>query len=522
MERCKMSRNLTEIETKSSEAILLGSFRFDPSKRELVSADGSPIALRSQSTEVLTILALYKGEVVAKDDLMASIWGDTFVTDDSLVQCISDIRRALGDSGQELIQTLPRRGYRLNYVLADEAPAPIRNLEHQRAIFVQQFASIGDETDQTVFAEGLSEDLIVRLSMVRNLNVTAERSSYSFQSDAVRVAKSDTVPASNILMGSVRLMGNKVRVTAQLVEQDGGAVLFSRRYDRSVCDVFEIQDDITSKIIAETRAALTEGEAARMARRQTKSVRAWEYFHQGVLEHFKYTAQGNAAARDLYTAALGEDKEYFDAQVGVAWTHWFDARSSHVATPKLSLLKCREKVDLMIATSPDVADVIQLDALLLALEGKYDAAILRADAAYEAGPSFLYGRTITAWVHLYTGNLTRARDIYRERMIADPYFPDDPLFYYAQCLSLQGEHKEAVSLAQEYCRRVPGTPYGYTLLATAQGLAGQKDGARETVAALREAHPQFFLSEYCRHEPFRDNSILEKLAGELREAGLPD
>ena len=92
-------------------------------------------------------------------------------------------------------------------------------------------------------------------------------------------------------------------------------------------------------------------------------------------------------------------------------------------------------------------------------------------------------------VHLYTGNLTRARDIYRERMIADPYFPDDPLFYYAQCLSLQGEHKEAVSLAQEYCRRVPGTPYGYTLLATAQGLAGQKDAARETVAALREAHP---------------------------------
>ena len=517
-----MSRNPPEIETNTPEIMLLGAFRFDPVNAELRNADGSPIPLRSQSLEVLRVLAQHRGEVVKKDDLMATVWGDTFVTDDSLVQCISDIRRALGDSGHTLVQTLPRRGYRLNHGPETAMSSAKTNYSHRRSIFVQPFTSIGPETDQTVFTEGLSEDLIARLSMVRNLTVVAARSSYSFQNDALRANQSDVDGSTNVLMGSVRISGNKVRVTAQLVERQGGAVLFSRRYDRELKDVFAIQDDIASNIIAETRVALTEGEAARLAYRQTRSVQAWEYFHQGVLEYFKYTAEGNAAARSLYQRALAEDLNYFDARVAEAWTHFIDARPRLVADPANSLATCRKLVDRIIATSPEVTDIIQLDAMLLLLEGNYDAAVMRADAAYVAGPSFLYSRGTTAWVHLYAGNLSRACEIYRERLNADPYFGDDALFYYAQCLSLLGEHEEAVSLAKEYRRRVPGTVYGYTLLATAQGLAGQKDAAKETVAALRLSHPQFSLEIFRRHEPFREDQILEKLASQLRDAGLPN
>lgn len=517
-----MSRKTSEIAAKSADALQLGRFRFDPVKADLRAQDGSPVALRSQSLEVLRVLARHAGDVVAKEDLMASVWGDVAVTDDSLVQCISDIRRALEDSDQTLVQTVPRRGYRLNAASAPKGPSPNEQPVFHRAIFVQPFKSIGSDKDHTAFAEGLSEDLIARLSMVRNLDVSAARSSYAFQGDAMRTPGPEDVTAPHILTGSVQISGNAVRVTAQLVDRHSGTARFSRRYDRKLEDIFAIQDDIASNIIAETRVVLTEGEAARLAHRQTRSVAAWELFHQGALEYFKYTAEGNSAARGLYQRAIAEDPGYFDARIAEAWTHFIDARSSLVSDPAASLAKCRELVDQIASEFPGATDILQLDALLHFLEGDHDGAVRLADAAYVAGPSFFYSRGTTAWVHLYAGNLERACEIFRERMNADPYFGDDPLFYYAQCLSLLGDHEEALALSEEYRRRVPGTVYGYTLLATTQGLAGQKAAARDTVAALRRAHPGFTLDTFRKHEPFRDADMLAVLMSELEEAGLPE
>ena len=109
-----MSRKPPEIDPKPAETISFGGFAFLTKSRELRTAEGKPVDLRSQSAEVFSVLAARAGEIVSKDALMQAVWPDTFVTDDSLTQCIADIRRALGDDRHHILETFPKRGYRLN------------------------------------------------------------------------------------------------------------------------------------------------------------------------------------------------------------------------------------------------------------------------------------------------------------------------------------------------------------------------------------------------------------------------
>jgi DNA-binding winged helix-turn-helix (wHTH) protein len=119
-----MSRNAPEIGAEKYETLRIGKVVYSPATKRLQGLDGSPVELRSQSTEVLAYLAARPGDVIPKDELFSQIWGETFVTDDSLVQCISEIRRLVGDEDHKIIQTLPKKGYRLN-VAAIEHCSPV-------------------------------------------------------------------------------------------------------------------------------------------------------------------------------------------------------------------------------------------------------------------------------------------------------------------------------------------------------------------------------------------------------------
>lgn len=327
----EVSRNGDEIAAKSLQGLALGEFRFDPTQPALTNASGLPVNLRSQSLEVLRLLSERAGKVVTKSNLIDTVWGETFVTDDSLVQCIADIRRAIGDRDHKIIQTLPRRGYRLNPGRATpHLPAfALPELAGSRAIAVLPFTNLGDDHEQKVFAEGLSEDLIARLSMVRALTVLAVPSQFAFGGDFTRADNAETdFEPEFLIKGTVRRAGDMVRVTVLLVNNSNRAIVLSRRYDRRLDDIFEIQDDLVSEIIAETQVALTEGETAQLTARKTRSVQAWEYFHQGVVEHTKYNPESYQTAHRLYRKALDIDPGYYDAMVADVWALWMATRAS--------------------------------------------------------------------------------------------------------------------------------------------------------------------------------------------------
>ena len=518
----ELSRNGPEIATKSRRELSLGDYRFDVAAAELSDASGTPVNLRSQSLEVLRLLAEKIGKVVTKDSLTDTVWGETFVTDDSLVQCIADIRRAIGDQEHKIVQTLPRRGYRLNAgrAIAYLPALALPDLAGRRSIAVIPFTNLGDDHEQVFFAEGLSEDLIARLSMVQALTVLAVPSRFAFGGEFIRAenAEKDFEPEF-LIKGTVRRAKNMVRVTVQLVNHRSGAIVLSRRYDKCVHDIFEIQDELVSEIIAETQVALTEGEVAHLTIRQTRHVQAWEYFHQGVLEHIKFGPESFQAARRMYRKALDIDPDYYDAIVADAWAIWMEARSSPEINQLDALRDIRVKVDALISAWPNRPDALHLDALFLMLEGNYEAAEKRADQARSLGRSYLWGY---AFVHIYAGSVKKAADLFAEAISNALVLNNDALYCYAQCLTLMGDYKQAIILAEEYRLRVPATVYGYTLLATAQGMAGQSAAAAETVAAMRQLHPHFTLAVFRHHEPYRNAETLNRIVDILKAAGIPE
>lgn len=516
-----MSRSPPEIDLKKPETLSLGEFRFEMTLPELTNASGIPVDLRSQSLQVLRLLADKVGKVVGKDSLIDTVWGNTFVTDDSLFQCIADIRRAIGDHDHKILQTLPRRGYRLNAgrATAHLPPLALPVPAGGRSIAVLPFTIMGDDPEQVFFAEGLSEDLIVRLSMVQALTVLAVPSRFSFGGDFIRAEDADTnFEPEFMIRGTVRRAGDRIRVTVQLISYARGAIVLSRRYDRQAHDIFKIQDELVGEIIAETQVALTTGEVARLAVRQTQSVHAWEYFHQGVLEHMKYRPESFQAARRMYRKALDADPDYFDAMVADGWALWMDARMSIDVSRAASLRECRVLVDALISRWPNRPDTLHLDAVLLMMEGKHDAAEKRADQGREAGKCYLWGYAI---VHIYGGSVEKATKLFAENINASLVLHNDALYCYAHCLTLTGEIEQAIILAEEYRLRVPATVYGYTLLATAQAMGGQASAAAKTVAAMRQAHPRFTLTEFQWHEPYRDAETLDRISSLLRKAGIP-
>lgn len=356
--------------------------------------------------------------------------------------------------------------------------------------------------------------------MVQALTVLAVPSRFTFGGDFIRAENAEAEFEPEFLIkGAVQRTGDKVRVTVQLVKNSSGAIVLSRRYDRRVHDMFEIQDEIVGEIITETQVALTAGDVAHLAVRKRRSVQAWEYFHQGLLEHMKYRSESFQTARRLYRKALEFDPDYFDAMIAGAWALWMDARSSIDGRQADALRECRILVDRLKSRWPDRPDGLHLDAVLLMMEGKHEAAEEQADRGRNAGRSYLWGYAI---VHIYGGSVKKATGLFAELINASLVLNNDALYCYAHCLTLTGDYHQAIILAEEYRLRVPATVYGFTLLATAQGMAGQFAKAAETVAALRQVHPQFTLAMFRQHEPYRDAETLDQITALLSKAGVPD
>lgn len=305
-----MSRNEAEITTKSREPLLLGDRWFDPENLELRDAEGNAIALRRQSADVLGYLAARAGEIVAKEELVSAIWKEVAVTDDSLVQCIGDIRRALGPGGKACLQTVRRRGYRL--MPSDFAPAiegattpppkrswlpravvagltalslaaiawslwPIDRFDggsgsepERPVVAVLPFSNPTDDPDQQYFVDGLTEDITTDLSRVSGLRMISSASTFALRDvQGTPIERARDLGADFVLTGSTRRENRRVRVTASLTEVASGQNIWADRYDRDIGGILDLQDDVSRAVVSSLAIRLTNDEQARLEQRET-------------------------------------------------------------------------------------------------------------------------------------------------------------------------------------------------------------------------------------------------------------
>ena len=248
----------------------------DTDRREL-KRGSRPVAVEPQVFDLLVHLVENRDRVVSKDDLIASVWGGRIVSDSTLTTRINAARRAVGDSGekQKLIRTIARKGLRFVGAVhiqpegIEPAPSAVRTGEGLReptrsvptppdrpAIAVLPFTNMTGDPGQEYFSDGISEDIITALSKLRWFFVIARNSSFIYKGKAVHLKQvAEELGVGYVVEGSVRRAGDRVRITVQLNDVGTGSHIWAERYDRSLADVFALQDEITEFDRRRNRAA---------------------------------------------------------------------------------------------------------------------------------------------------------------------------------------------------------------------------------------------------------------------------
>jgi TolB-like protein/Tfp pilus assembly protein PilF len=353
-------------------------YQFDQSTGRLWSGQHE-IRLTPKAAGVLAVLVGRPGELVTRRELFAALWPDAVVTDDALTSCVKDLRRALADDIRQprFIETRHRRGYRFVAHVqtahkGTDADASARP-DDVRSIAVLPFADMSRDGDQGYLCEGVAEEIINALTHVDGLRVVARSASFQFRGAAVDVrAAGRQLGVAALLEGSVRKTGDRLRITVQLVDVANGYHRWSERFDRTLDDVFAIEDEIAEKVVASVRGDnLTQRERAALRRPQT-SAEVHEFFLRGRQRMHCLRQSDLEPSREMFERAIELDGAYAPAWAGLAMLHaiiyeWWGAHPEDLDRAERA---SRTALDL----APQLADAHVARGRALSLTHRYDEA----------------------------------------------------------------------------------------------------------------------------------------------------
>jgi adenylate cyclase len=432
-----------------SHHVSFGCFRFEPLTARLWQ-DEREIKLTRKAAAVLGLLLDRAGQPVAKQELFASVWSNRVVSDDALVTCIQELRKALGDDAKQprYIETRHRSGYL--FVAEVSRSGPVRPDEpawDASAIAVLPFTDMSSSRDQDYFCEGLAEELIDALTHVDGLRVAARSSSFQFRGAGLDVREAGRrLRVGALLEGSVRKAGDRLRITVQLIDVASGYHKWSQRFERDVGDVFAVQDEIAEAVATTLRGgALSQRERHAVRRLQT-AAEPYEHFLRGRQSLHRMQQPDMDQSRQMFERAIQLDADYAPAWAGLATVHallyeWWGARDEDLQLADRASHRAME-------LAPDLADAHVARGFALSLHRRYDEAQTHFEAAARINPHlfdayYYYGRT--AFAH---GEVERSANLFRKA--AEVRQEDfQSVVLQAQSLRMLGRNDEASAAYRE-------------------------------------------------------------------------
>lgn len=404
-----------------------------------ISKAGKSTPIEPKAIEVLACLAAKPGEVLTKEEILRAVWPNTFVSDGILTYYMSELRRVLGDDAKNphIIQTIPRKGYRLIGAVRGEMPS----FKSKPSIAVLAFSDTSLERDQEYFCDGIAEEIINSLSHLEDLRVAARTSSFAFKGkyeDVRTIGRK--LGVATVLEGSVRKSENKLRITVQLINVDDGCHLWSERYDRELRDVFAIQDEISRRIAETLKIRLGPKEKDAIARAPTTDIQAYDFYLRGRQYFYQYTRKGIEFALRMFTQAIELDASYARAYAGIAdcASFLFMYAGSHELHREQADSASRKAIDL----NPESAEAHASRGVALSLKGEYNEAARAFETAIRLGPSLYEAYYFYARVAFAEGKLEKAIELYEKASEANPHDYQAPLLV-AQSYSDLGHPEEA-------------------------------------------------------------------------------
>ncbi|MBW2282127.1 MAG: adenylate/guanylate cyclase domain-containing protein [Deltaproteobacteria bacterium] len=410
----------------------------------------------------------------------------------------------------------------------EDAPTPseltVPGFSGRPAIAVLAFDNLSDDPEQEYFADGIAEDLISRLSAWRRLPVIARNSSFVYKGSAVDVKQvSRELGVRYVVEGSVRRAGNKVRITAQLIDATTGHHVWAQTYDREMNDIFALQDEISLAIASAINPEIQSWEWQRAARVEPQSLDAWDRVQQGWWYLTRLTAIDNARARELFLSATDLDPMLAPAWTGLAWTHYNDL-FFWLRTEQQSGREMLRAAQRAVALDPQ--DPLALLARAAASGMRGDLEAMRADTsrALEQNPSEPMAHYWTAVVLTGSG---RPDEAISQLELAMRLSPRDPWFFLflestGSAHFSAGRYAKAVEWTERSLRRRPDYAYGQVTRAASYAQLGRLEEARSAVRVLLAAQPHTTLTSIRASYAFERSDFVDRLIEGLRLAGLED
>jgi TolB-like protein len=525
-----------------------GEFEIDITRHEL-RQDGALVPIEPQVFDLIVYLVRNHNRIVSKNELIEAIWQGRIVSDASLSSRISTARRVIGDTGvdQKFIRTHHRRGFRFvgrveisgpptpvdpsdQAAAATTVPSSVVPLVRQRSgmpsVAVLPFQNISGDPAQEFLADGLTEDIITGLSHQRWFSVVARNSSFAFKGEVIDIRKvSSELEVDYILEGSVRAAGDRVRVTAQLIEARKRTHIWANRHDGQFAGTFDRQDEITQRVVDSVKSQIVMAEAAQARRTLAQNPGVPDLILQALPHMWRMRTQEQRLAQALLEQAIALDPEHAHAQalLGLTYVNLFNL------DPHAPMSELTEKALASGDRALSIDDADPWGHLVLGLgyarRRRSDDAMRHLSRSIELDSNFALGHAGLAYALACGGQPERGLQSLERASVLGPLDPFiamyGPVARYMALFALK-DYEETVKVCRTMAARHPNHAGARRLLTVSLGLLDRIDEAHECLAETLTLHPDFSSDHVENNTVYTNPSDRNRFLRGLQKAGTSD
>jgi TolB-like protein len=406
----------------------------------------------------------------------------------------------------------------------DQEQPPLE-LPDKPSIAILPFANMSNESEQDYFADGMAEDIITALSRLNWLFVIARNSSFAYKNRSVDIRQiAHELGVRYVLEGSVRRGGNRVRISCQLIDASNGSHIWADRFDGTLEDVFDLQDQVTINIVGTIEPKLKAAEIERSRRKRPENLQAYDLLLQALPHLYAFRPETNAMAVQLLEQAAHIDPDYAPVLANLAWCleqrfvhHWPNAceddRENAVALARRAIAADREDAD-----STSVAGFI-----LAILDKDHTGSLEAVQRALEINPNSATVCWAAGWVHVFAGEPEVAIPLAERLQRLSP--TDLQMHFLLNTMAIahliSGRYAEAVEITERSVRFYSELDVTYWILIPAYSHTGRIEQAEKAVEKLLELEPAACISGFRQQLPFKNPDHLQILLEGFQNAGLP-
>lgn len=569
-------------ERNSTEILFVAGWRVSSDSLRIVRGDES-VRLEPKVMQVLIFLASRAGEVISRKELEDTIWEGRIVGYDALSNIIIKLRKAFQDNSHNphVIETISKTGYCLIADVEWRKPqktsqASLKNKSNQipvsqhfvilsrknllilvlllllsivlawvfhkeqsitqqkaaihsalsfkkPSIAVLPFKNIGNDPDQEYFSDGVSEDLITDLSKVSGLRVVASNSTFVYKENQENEKKiGKELGVFYLLKGSIQKHLKRVRLNVRLVDTRNGSSIWAERYDRQLTDLFHIQDELATKIVAALEVKLAPEDKKRLTRNYIVSIEAYDAFLRGLDHYGRRSFMENQLAKQQFNKAIKMDPGFARAYAALALSYSWDVINGWDINIKDSLVKASELAEKAIQKDESIPQVYFVKGYLELTSRNYESAALQAEKAIDIEPSYADGYALLAWILHYAGKPQEGLKVMENAVKLNPRIPSVYLLIQGALNYSMHQTDRALNDFERAIQINPLFMQPRVWLAASYVAAGHLDKAQWEAEEIMLLNPRVSIKNISQAYPIQDSDYLQRFQSDLKQAGLPE